>query len=56
MALWWVCGYRRYGFALWVAPVEAAAFFLIGLGLNAWVASLGMLFAVVAFRGLYGGW
>jgi diguanylate cyclase (GGDEF)-like protein len=56
LAWWWVYGYRRNGFARWAAPVEAAAFFLIGLGLNAWVASLGMLFAVVAFRGLYGGW
>lgn len=56
LAWWWVRGYRRNGFALWAAPAEAAAFFLIGLGLNAWVASLGMLFAVVAFRGLYGGW
>ncbi len=56
LAAWWVRQYRRASFPAWMIPFEGLALLAIGLGMRSWVATLGLLFVFVSFRGLYGTW
>ncbi|GAA2372409.1 diguanylate cyclase domain-containing protein [Dactylosporangium salmoneum] len=53
---WWLVRYRQGSFPVWAAPLEAVALALVGIGAHDWVETLGLTFAFVAFRGLYGTW
>ncbi|MGI5186018.1 diguanylate cyclase domain-containing protein [Dactylosporangium sp. CA-152071] len=56
LAGWWLRQYRLGTFPAWMIPFEALALLAIGLGMRDWVATLGLLFVFVSFRGLYGTW
>ncbi|MEV4515263.1 GGDEF domain-containing protein [Dactylosporangium sp. NPDC049525] len=56
LAGWWLWRYRRGTFPAWMIPFEGLALLAIGLGMRSWVATLGLLFVFVSFRGLYGTW
>ncbi|MEV0564071.1 GGDEF domain-containing protein [Dactylosporangium sp. NPDC050588] len=56
LAGWWLRRYRLGTFPAWMIPFEALALLAIGLGMRDWVATLGLLFVFVSFRGLYGTW
>jgi diguanylate cyclase (GGDEF)-like protein len=56
LAGWWIRQYRRGDFPAWMIPFEALAMLAIGLGMHSWVATLGLLFMFMSFRGLYGTW
>ncbi|GAB3855521.1 diguanylate cyclase domain-containing protein [Dactylosporangium cerinum] len=56
LAAWWIRQYRKGTFPAWMIPVEALAMLAIGLGMHSWVATLGLLFVFMSFRGLYGTW
>ncbi len=56
LAVWWIRGYRANRMSAWALPIEAAAIAAIGNGQFDYVASLGMLFSVISYRGQFGSW
>src|SRR5262245_25985982 len=56
LLFWWVRGYRNRRIPLWGLPFEALALGAIGVAQHDYVATLGMLFSSMSFRGLYGTW
>jgi diguanylate cyclase (GGDEF)-like protein len=53
---WWVRGYRTRRLSAWALPIEAVAIAAIGIGQHDYVATLGMLFSTMSYRGLFGSW
>ncbi|GAA4607748.1 diguanylate cyclase (GGDEF)-like protein [Actinoplanes octamycinicus] len=53
---WWVRGYRRQRVPVWGLPLEALALGTLAVGQHDYVATLGMLFSSMSFRGLFGTW
>ena len=56
LLLWWVRGYRNRHLPAWGLPLEAVALGAIGIAQYDYVATLGMLFSTVSYRGLFGNW
>ncbi len=56
LVLWWVRGYRTRHLPAWGLPLEAVALGAIGIAQHDYVATLGMLFSTVSYRGLFGNW
>ncbi len=56
LVLWWVRGYRKRHLPAWGLPLEAVALGAIGIAQHDYVATLGMLFSTVSYRGLFGNW
>jgi diguanylate cyclase (GGDEF)-like protein len=56
IAVWWIVGYRRRGLPVWGLPLEGLALAAVGVAQHDYVATLGMLFSTMSYRGLFGTW
>jgi diguanylate cyclase (GGDEF)-like protein len=56
LLVWWVHGYRKNRLGAWALPIEGLAIAAVGVGQHDYVATLGMLFSTVSYRGLFGSW